>query len=418
MINILGDASSINTSDSSATGVPRYWPLTFSGRASGCPDIRNEARSCSWIELDGVLSALRITITLNSRATAAVLTVRQNFAATAMSVTVPAGTTGTFTDLTNTVTVTAGDAMSISVPSIEFIKDFIIGAINFKFDTSYSATFQRSTDIYADSVYNRTVGSATVYIPLVGTGNNSSTWANTTEARSISHAMAAGTISRLRINVVTNTATYSSTCTVRKNGVDTSLALTIPASTTGVFVNTADSVSVIAGDTTVLKVASGAGSGNAYMSSVNTLLVLDDDDAFQSGQGSTGVNSFGLTAGGTHYWSIGPNLSVSATDSLQHRLDFDTVLTAIGVYVDVAIGAWTFTSRVNGSAGTVSVSLPGGVSGYFLSAGGGDTVNAGDSVSLSSSAAPANAVFNKLTVLFGPPVGSGGSTGAYLFVIC
>jgi hypothetical protein len=58
----------------------------------------------------------------------------------------------------------------------------------------------------------------------------------------------AGTISNMYINVASNASTTNCTVTLNVNNIDTALAVTITALTTGTFSDTSNSVNVNAGD--------------------------------------------------------------------------------------------------------------------------------------------------------------------------
>lgn len=68
---------------------------------------------------------------------------------------------------------------------------------------------------------------------------------------------AAGTVSKLYVRVISNGTSSNSTLTLRKNGSDTALTVTITAGTNAVFEDTSNSVSVAAGDKLCWKSISG-----------------------------------------------------------------------------------------------------------------------------------------------------------------
>ena len=93
----------------------------------------------------------------------------------------------------------------------------------------------------------------TRYLPIAGAH-----LIDTTEANSQMKARHSFTISGLSIKVITNTVTAASTLTLRKNAVDTALIATITASTTGVFSDTSNSVTVTDSDQISLEITTGA----------------------------------------------------------------------------------------------------------------------------------------------------------------
>lgn len=64
-----------------------------------------------------------------------------------------------------------------------------------------------------------------------------------------------GTIDQFYLNAISVASTANSTVTLNKNGSDTSLSVTITASTPGVYSDTSNSVSVVAGDKVAWKLS-------------------------------------------------------------------------------------------------------------------------------------------------------------------
>ena len=62
--------------------------------------------------VDATVKNLRVVVTTNGRAATSSVTTRKNSADTAQVANITASTTGTYTDLTNTVSLTAGDTVS------------------------------------------------------------------------------------------------------------------------------------------------------------------------------------------------------------------------------------------------------------------------------------------------------------------
>jgi hypothetical protein len=81
------------------------------------------------------------------------------------------------------------------------------------------------------------------YLPMVGVANVSASDANTQY-----YAVAAMKASGLAVVVIANASTTDATLTLCKNGVATSIVVTIPAGQTGLFVSTGDEVELDQGD--------------------------------------------------------------------------------------------------------------------------------------------------------------------------
>ena len=93
---------------------------------------------------------------------------------------------------------------------------------------------------------------------------------NTSEATKEIPWREPGTLSKLYIRVIANSASASSSVTVRKNNADESMTLTIGAGTTGVFEDTVNEVSVAVGDKICIKTVSG-GTGTITFSIMSVI---------------------------------------------------------------------------------------------------------------------------------------------------
>lgn len=82
----------------------------------------------------------------------------------------------------------------------------------------------------------------------------------------------AGTLKNFYVRVKSNTANQACTLTIRKNGADTALTLTVPSSTSGTFSDTSNTVSVAAGDLITIKDVSTTTSGTATLISCSMVL--------------------------------------------------------------------------------------------------------------------------------------------------
>lgn len=183
--------------------------------------------------------ALVSTNTLNTAATT--VRTRKNTANGGMSVSVPAGATGTFEDISNTDTIAVDDLVDIqwsvasggtgnlSMGSAGF--DFVStnGKYHLAIATSTGQSFSLNT---------------TTYIAPGG----SIVAANTTEDNVKALAGLGATLSNLEAFVSANTITATTTLRTRKNGANGAQALSIPSSTTGYFEDTSNTDLVLDSD--------------------------------------------------------------------------------------------------------------------------------------------------------------------------
>lgn len=122
--------------------------------------------------------------------------------------------------------------------------------------------------------FNAVTVSSGDFLPLAHTMVDSS---GSTEDRVQTYMFVAGTWSGLSVYVRTANGSGDSTFTVRKNGVDTGLTVTVPQSTTGLFQDLTNSVSVSVGDLISIGVTTTA--GTIAPTSITTL--------FESNSGTT-----------------------------------------------------------------------------------------------------------------------------------
>jgi hypothetical protein len=169
---------------------------------------------------------------------------------------------------------------------------------------------------------------------------------NTVEANRAIPWGVPGVLSKLYINVIANTTSAQSTVTVRKNAADTTLSVTIPAGTTGVFENTTATVSVVASDKTNYKSVSG-GTGTFQFSVLSCIF-----DATNNCVTKLVAYPFGLTStAATLYLPVVCTLSgtTAAEANTEHTLK--VAGTAKNAYILVPTNArtttTTFTLRKN-----------------------------------------------------------------------
>lgn len=204
----------------------------------------------------GILKNPVVRLTSNTRNGASTFTLRKNSVDTAMVVTIPTTTSGTFKDTTNFISVAADDLVCYKV---------IIGGTtgivtpitdHIEYETS-SDSFITTTEMTISYSFTANVA-ATYYAYLGGTAVQTLSEANS----KIDFNLTDYNANNMRLYILTNARAVISTVTLRQNGVDTNLMISLPASTTGHFSHTMSSVSIADGDDLNLKVYSpGAASG-------------------------------------------------------------------------------------------------------------------------------------------------------------
>jgi hypothetical protein len=216
------------------------------------------------------------------------------------------------------------------------------------------------------------------FLPLAQTAYTAAT---STEAYVQTYMTKAGTWSGLSVYFRTANASGSTTFTVRKNGADTALAVTIPQSSTGLYQDLSNTVSVSVGDLMSIGVTTSAGTA-ASVPSITTLFEATSGDSVQYNM-SLDPNGF---ASGTQprYFRVAglltPNAGTEAGN--QSLVQHAGAITAIAAYVsaNTRTTTTTFRSRINSANGTVTFGVPASPSGtgLFVDTAHSDSVAAGD----------------------------------------
>lgn len=175
-----------------------------------------------------------------------------------------------------------------------------------------------------------------------------------------------GTFKNLSVYVTDNARTVPIPMFLRKNGSPTALTYAVPVSSTGLFQNTTDQVSVVSGDTVTLVFGTNAGSdGNLFSASYVSM-------------------EYVTTNGQTEYLTTNPGKQVSAGDSdvttIQGPFGVDTLGSTYQIPARVPgtlshmhfhtiqnslSGNIVFRFRKNGTAGNSVVTVPAGQTGVF-----------------------------------------------------
>lgn len=202
---------------------------------------------------------------------------------------------------------------------------------------------------------------------------------NSTEATVQKYMTYAGTWSGLSVYVRGANATGSTTLTVRKNGVDTGLTVTIPQNSTGFFQDLSNTVHVDAGDLMSIGVTTASG-GTAILSSITTLFESDSGDTVHYNM----TYDPGLAASGAQprYYKPNGDFSGSFTSEANNR----TIVQHAGQIREVSAYLISntrtanafFRTRINGANGNLAATLPPSGAGLYTHTGTSDSVSAGD----------------------------------------
>lgn len=204
----------------------------------------------------------------------------------------------------------------------------------------------------------------------------SNTSANTTETNRKTRFRHATTLKNLCVNCISNSLDGSDVITVRKNGADTSITVTIGAAATGFFEDTSNTASISSGDDVNIKIVTGGTTGTHSC----TVYALQSNCA----SGTTSVfagwqQSFG-TASTTNYTAL-TRIAYTGTESaVQTRFRTAGTLKNLQVYSDFnpRTSSTTIKTRKNAADGNVSVSIGAGATGNFEDTSNSDSISVGD----------------------------------------
>lgn len=177
-----------------------------------------------------------------------------------------------------------------------------------------------------------------------------------------------GTFSRLKVYITSNTCNGTQVVTIMKGGVATSMALTVPAATTGDFEDSVNSVASVANDTFEYRYVTGGTSGTCQVKTVSCAFDATTNTVqhWQTTQGDHGTTT-------TKYQSLsGSGLSGYVPENVA-RCRIRAVGTLRNSYVYVSsngrtTAATVFTLRIFGASSTVTMSIPASGTGFFENA--------------------------------------------------
>lgn len=263
-VNKIGLASSGGSSFSAASS---YLKVNSISAADPTTESRNQVQvnhNFTWQHLYSYISA-------NSRSTTTTIKSRVNGADGNQSLSITSSSTGAFEDTSNTDSVVTNDLIDFLISCAAGTGTITLQQVN-------------SEAVSTDSKF--TLVNGTSVTPSVNTGTNDDWYAIggangrvTTDANE-SHTTAqmniGATVSNLWIYISNNTLSSATTLTLRSNSSDTSLSLSITASTTGSFENSSNTVSVAATDSLCIRLTENSVSGQSTLETISLLFTNTD----------------------------------------------------------------------------------------------------------------------------------------------
>lgn len=311
-----------------------------------------EDRMESTARTAGVLSGLFARVSANTLTTATTtIRSRLNGGNGAQSVSVVAGASGAFSDTSNTDTIADGDTYNVQITAaaggagsltLRVVSENFDATTNHvcKFGNGQGVTYSTASTTWFESLAGQ----------LIQT---------TTENNIKNQIDVGGTLRDAQAFVVTNTRSTNSTVRSRVNNANGNLAVSITASTTGLFEDGANSDTISAGDDVNFSFTTGTGAGdtgisnltmdfeNATNAKANVYAALED-----STRAASATDSF--------YPIVGNTGSDFVTEAFaQIDLNFAATLSKFKIYVraNTCTGTVTGGVRVNSADGNQTVSI-------------------------------------------------------------
>lgn len=329
------------------------------------------AGGATYIQEAGTIDHLTVQVDQNDRTFGISVSIQGGTGS--LSLTVPAGTTGTFQDLAGSITVAAGSLIYVRAhvldPSPDPANFYSLQAVSVRFTaTDPTKTVSRFTANTPPNVVTLP------YIALIGQVDNV-----IDEAQVTFHAGKggqAGTLSHASIRVILNTRAVATTIVLRKNGASTALTVTIPAGATGWFHNTTTTLTIDGFDRINWLDAQSGASGALWIETMH----VDYITANSMWSGGLGQSVRNLSGNTTTDLAIGGVNNIPGPQTMPMA----GIIGSLGIYFDARFLTTdsTLTLVINGVASTsLVVTIPAGGLGYFYIHGS-ETFAAGDELLL------------------------------------
>ncbi len=232
-------------------GSTNYLPINGLQSSDG-----TEARAYYTFRHSTTLSDLRVNCNDNNATGASTVRTRVNGANGNQSVSIPAEATGVFEDAVNTDSISAGDEVNYQA---------VVGAggaMHLAQIQVKSATTTRSF-VCGNLDDDASVGAGvTSYFPIEGDPQNT---LRATETDVDIHVQADGTLSNLFVNTRSNSCNGATIVRTRVNGGNSSLSVSIPSATTGIFEDTSNTDTVVKTDHINYQIIGGGQAGSIYI---------------------------------------------------------------------------------------------------------------------------------------------------------
>jgi hypothetical protein len=195
----------------------------------------------------------------------------------------------------------------------------------------------------------------------------------------------AGTFSKLRLRLNSNSLSAGGTFNFRIGGADGNQSVTIPASTTGEFIDSSNTDAVSAGDLVNGRLLAAAGTGSAAIAVAG--VNFEGDSSVDYVTYGAGMASTYSTASTTVYLPIAGLGATMTTTEANQKTAFRCNGTLKNGYANVQTNGRgtnsTLRSRVNGANGNIVVTITASTTGVFEDTTNTDSVSSGDDINFS-----------------------------------
>lgn len=315
--------------------------MSLHGRASAFVSTE-DARVQQYMMKGGTLSRLFAKVTANTKAATTTINSRINGSNGAMSLSVPASTTGFYQDTSNTDTIATGDYINYSIANANS------GTVTITTSGAWLQAGSNDFGIYSRNVAGTSLTTgATVYATASGAFS-----ASTTESETNQVVRATIPITGISIQLyVNNSSTF--TATLRANTANTSIAVSVPSSTSGVF-TASGSATVSDGDVVDIALSSMSSTQAIVQTALLSSAVQADAGSALTGISQSAIVSRSRIADTTSSLS---GVSQAFAVSRGHVVDTTSALSGVSQAASTSRGALTdITSALSGVSQTFQAS--------------------------------------------------------------
>ncbi len=366
-----------NGSNTINDGLTRYFPTGLSQNTAGGGTGSEPAVSLYYPA--GTISYLNVYVSSNAMSASSTFRIRKNTANGNSIVTIGAGTTGLFTDTSNTDTTTTADLIAY-----QLITGADAGTVSMVIENP-TVTFDATTNtsiVYSTITTRTLTAGSTMYNLLSGNHNDEASSTSTTTMASKFNT--AGTLKNFLVRIGTNAATTGN-YTIKSYNVGSAsvgnLIITVAPGTSGQFTDTSNSDSISAGDFWCLQRINGGDASVNIDLAVTNFETTGEISQIIGGRGNGGAT---IASNSTFYSTINPGwVYKSATEAPTQtvvRADYDITDFYTNITVNNVSASSTYSLRVNGASSALSITIGASTTGQFtdtdvVSVVDGDTIN-------------------------------------------